>query len=120
MSDLFWIFFVIVFIFVFGTILYTIIKGISTWNKNNHSPKLTVDATVVSKRENVSHGHYGTGTDASMTYTTTSTTYYVTFEFDSSDRLELNVKGRDYGLIAEGDRGKLTFQGTRFLGFERI
>ena len=27
--------------------------------------------------------------------------------------------GRDYGLMAEGDEGRLTFQGTRFLGFER-
>lgn len=28
-------------------------KNISTWNKNNHSPRLTVPATVVTKRTQV-------------------------------------------------------------------
>ena len=32
-----------------------IVKGVSTWNKNNHSPRLTVAAEIVSKRINVSH-----------------------------------------------------------------
>ncbi len=30
------------------------------------------------------------------------------------------MRGTDYGMLAEGDRGRLTFQGTRFLGFERM
>lgn len=112
--------FVLIFVLVFGIFLFTIIKGISTWNKNNHSPCLTVEATVVSKRENVSHSHHQSGSDGSMSYITTSTTYYITFQFESGDRLELQVQGYDYGMIVEGDRGKLSFQGTRFLGFERM
>jgi len=44
------IMFTLMFALVFGMILFTIIRGISQWNKNNHSPRLTVDATVVSKR----------------------------------------------------------------------
>lgn len=112
--------FVLIFVLVFGIFLFTIIKGISTWNKNNHSPRLTVEATVVSKHENVSHSHHQSGSDGSMSYITTSTTYYITFQFESGDRLELQVQGYDYGMIVEGDRGKLSFQGTRFLGFERM
>lgn len=112
--------FVLIFVLVFGIFLFTIIKGISTWNKNNHSPRHTVEATVVSKRENVSHSHHQSGSDGSMSYITTSTTYYITFQFESGDRLELQVQGYDYGMIVEGDRGKLSFQGTRFLGFERM
>ncbi len=112
--------FVLIFVLVFGIFLFAIIKGISTWNKNNHSPRLTVEATVVSKRENVSHSHHQSGSDGSMSYVTTSTTYYITFQFESGDRLELQVQGYDYGMIVEGDRGKLSFQGTRFLGFERM
>ena len=27
--------------------------------------------------------------------------------------------GSDYGMLVEGDIGKLSFQGTRYLGFER-
>lgn len=54
-----------------------------------------------------------------MCHTSSSTTYYVTFQVDSGDRMEFSVSGQEYGLLAEGDRGKLTFQGTRYLGFER-
>ena len=54
-----------------------------------------------------------------MGHTSTSTTYYVTFEVCSGDRMELRLQGHEYGLIVEGDRGELTFQGTRFLGFTR-
>ena len=46
-------------------------------------------------------------------------TAYATFQVESGDRMELSMTGTEYGLLAEGDRGKLTFQGTRYLGFER-
>ena len=52
-------------------------------------------------------------------HTTSSTWYYATFEFESGDRMELGVSGSEYGMLAEGDSGKLTFQGTRYLSFER-
>ena len=42
-----------------------------------------------------------------------------TFQVASGDRMELLVGGREYGMLAEGDFGELTFQGTRYLGFER-
>ena len=34
-------------------------------------------------------------------------------------RLELKVDGSEYGMLAEGDCGMLSFQGTRYLGFVR-
>ena len=49
-----------------------------------------------------------------------STTYYATFQVASGDRMEFQVPRREYGFLVEGDRGRLTFQGTRFLGFERM
>jgi len=30
------------------------------------------------------------------------------------------MTGQEYGMLVEGDKGNLTFQGTRYLGFERI
>jgi hypothetical protein len=33
--------------------------------------------------------------------------------------MEFGVRDTEYGMLAEGDTGKLTFQGTRYLGFER-
>ena len=49
-----------------------------------------------------------------------STSYYVTFQVDSGDRMELHMTGQEYGMLVEGDKGYLTFQGTRYLGFERV
>ena len=54
-----------------------------------------------------------------MHHTTHSTTYYVTFQVESGDRMELHVAGHEFGMLIEGDRGMLTFQGIRYLGFER-
>lgn len=113
---IFEIMFFIVFTLAFGIILFAIIRGIVQWNKNNHSPRLTVDATVITKRTSVSHHHHNTGAAMHMT---TNTSYYVTFQVESGDRMELNLSGREYGELAEGDKGKLSFQGTRYLGFER-
>ena len=33
--------------------------------------------------------------------------------------MELQVDDAEYGMLAEGDTGRLSFQGTRYLGFER-
>ena len=115
--DLFPILFTIVFCFVFGTILVNIIRSIGQWNKNNHSPRLTVEASVISRRTNVTHNLHDTGDG--MHHTSTSTDYYVTFQVASGDRMEFRVSGREYGMLIEGDKGDLSFQGTRFLGFER-
>ena len=45
--------------------------------------------------------------------------YYVTFQTERGDRMEFQVSGTEYGMFAEGDTGRLTFQGTRYLAFER-
>ena len=114
--------FSLMFLLVFGMIIFTMISNIRTWNKNNHSPRLTVSASVVAKRTKVSHHHHGNAADVSGaggTWVSTSTVYYVTFQVESGDRMELQVRGSEYGMLAEGDYGKLIFQGTRYLGFER-
>lgn len=104
------IFFVIVFLLILGLIIFAIIQGLTQWSKNNNSPKLSVPAQVVTKRSKTSGG----SGDSSA-----STSYYVTFQFDSGDRLELRLNGTDYGMLAEDDLGILTFQGTRYHSFER-
>ena len=115
---IFQIMFTLVFVIVIGMFIVIAVKGISQWNKNNHSPRLTVPATIVAKRTNVSHHHHHGGTG--MHHTTHSTTYYVTFQVESGDRMELQMAGHEFGMLIEGDRGNLTFQGTRYLGFERL
>lgn len=109
---------IIGFIFVFGTIIVRSIKGIQQWNRNNASPVLSVDAAVVAKRADVSHYHHVGAND--MHHSSSSTSYYVTFEVASGDRMEFQMSGTEYGMLVEQDKGKLTFQGTRYLGFERV
>ncbi len=109
--------FILVFLAILGTVLARRLRGIRQGSRDNRSPRLTVGALVTAKRTNVSHHrHSGAG---GVGHTTRSTTYYATFEVESGDRMELQLSGQDYGLLAEGDRGYLTFQGSRYLGFER-
>ena len=114
---MFQIMFFIVFGLAISTVFISLVKGVRDWNKNNHSPRLTVPATVVTKRTDVTRRRSG-GTNGHHHYHT-STNYYVTFEVESGDRMELHLSGPEYGLLVEGDKGKLSFQGTRYLGFER-
>ena len=115
-TQLFPILFGVIFLIAAVMIVVTLIRGISQWNSNNHSPVLTVEAMVTSKRQEVSHRH--SNQDTMDTYTN-FTSYYATFQVESGDRLELRMSGREFGTLAEGDKGKLTFQGTRYRGFER-
>ena len=115
--DLFQILFLLVFGLAVGISLVSLIRGARQWNKNNQSPRLTVSARVVAKRADVSRRR-NLDSDR-MAHTSSYTTYYVTFEVESGDRLELTMDGSQYGLLVEGDRGNLTFQGTRYLGFQR-
>ena len=106
------IMFPIVFTLILLVFVVALIRGFSTWHKNNQSPRLTVEALVVAKREDTIHhanqngGHF-------------DTYYYATFQVESGDRMEFSLSGLEYGMLAEGDEGRLTFQGTRFLSFER-
>ena len=97
----------LIFAVVIGIFISVLVKNISRNRKDNNSRRLTVDATVVTKRTHVwgDHSH---------------TNYYVTFQVASGDRMELEIQSNQFGYLVEGDRGKLTFQGTRFLGFERM
>ena len=111
MFSAFPIFFGLIFIIVISFFIFIIVKGISQWSTNNNSPKLTVPAEVVTKRTETSGG----SGDSSA-----STWYYATFQVESGDRMELPMKGSEYGMLAEGDLGMLTFQGTRYLEFKRV
>jgi hypothetical protein len=113
--SLFSILFPIIFVIAFVGIFINILRGVKQWNYNNKQPQLTVPAKIVSKRTDIHHHNHNDNHHTSHT----TTSYFVTFEVESGDRIELNVQGHQYGQIIEGDKGKLTFQGTRFIGFDR-
>ena len=101
------IFFILLAVIVIGVFIASIVKGASQWSRNNNSPDVTENATVVAKRTEVwghEHAH---------------THYYVTFQLENGERLELPVKGTEYGMLSESDHGRLSHQGTRYHGFQR-
>lgn len=96
--------FTVVFLLILGMFVFIFVSNIARAAKDKASPRLTVPARVVAKRTRVQN-HY--------------TSYYATFEVESGDRMELSLYGDDFGMLAEGDVGELTFQGRKFLSFER-
>ena len=92
-------------VLVFSLAVLIIAKRVEISLRNSRSPVAAAAASAVSKRQSVSGGY---------------TSYFVTFEFDSGERAELSMSGEEFGMIAEGDRGTLTYQGTKFISFERI
>ena len=103
---LFPIMFLAVFGLVIGAFVGVLVKGIKTNRKNNAAPRITAEATVVTRRTQVRGDH-------------AHTTYFATFQFESGDRLEMQIPYDRFGYLVEGDKGKLTFQGTRYLDFQR-
>lgn len=121
--------FPIMFITVVGIIIFSLVQRIITWNKNNQSPRLTVPVVVVAKRENITqhqHANAGDSSGAHGFHTTTSTSYYVTFQVESGDRIELCVSGTEYGMLEFEDgyekltepfeqvEGNITIEGVDF------
>lgn len=99
MSIMFFAILIVALAFMFSMI-YKVVK---TKRANDKAAILQRNATVVTKRMSVYN----------------FTTYYVTFELDNKERIELSVSGEEYGLLVENDYGLLTSQGTRFISFER-
>jgi hypothetical protein len=107
------IFIALIAILIVGILIFTIIKAIAKWQHNNTQPVLSVASRVVTKRTRVS-GHAPPDR-----VRTTSTYYYCTFEDERGQRHEFRISGKEYGQLVEGDQGTLTYQGTRYRGFQR-
>lgn len=112
----------IVFIIVIGAFIYTIASAVARFFHNQRSPEIVVMAKVIGKRTQVHSyrgGSFSQGAHHHHSGFNTETRYFVTFETEDFQREEFQVTGKDYGLIKEGDSGRLFYRGTRFLGFER-
>lgn len=114
MHDLLFFIFFLIFIAFFALFFWVVFMAISHQMRinarNRTSALLNREAVIVGKRQNVSGG----------SETSTTTFYYLTFEFTDGSREEFGVTGEEYGLLAEGDRGTLQSQGTWYKGFNRL
>ena len=87
--------------------------------QNNKSPYQSADVKIVDLREE--RQEYEPVAEAAVTRGGLSsvTEYYVTFEKKNGEREEFHVSEQEYGFLHLGDSGKLTYQGTRYLGFDK-
>lgn len=83
------------------------IQKIDDWLFNRKFPILSIDATILNK--------------STRKFSKSIDEYYITFELKtkSNRRMEFQVDPYEYGLLMEGDYGKLTFKGLKFISFER-
>ena len=104
-------------------VCFVFFRALREKKENDASPKLTVQAVVRELRADVSHASHpvaGDITGAHGYHTTMDTTYTAVFGVESGDQLTFTVGGDDYRDLREGDAGWLMFQGTRYLGFDRV
>lgn len=113
MDDLF----PIMFIIIFALIIYTFIKNIQQNAYNKKQPIIPVSVKIVSKRYDV--WQHTDNSFENMHNTSSSTNYYATFEMTNGERIEFEIPPKEFGMMAEGDKGTLEFQGTRFISFTR-
>lgn len=93
-----------------GYIVYRFIK-------DHASPKIITSAKVKTKKihkvKNVDRNNWG----HHITY---NHLYYITFQLESGDTIPLLIRKRiEYERLHEGDQGKLTFQGKRYIHFQK-
>ncbi|MBB5172595.1 DUF2500 domain-containing protein [Texcoconibacillus texcoconensis] len=129
----------VIFMIILGFTLFSMVRSLLEWIENNNKAVQTDKAKVTSKRADVQKRRTGKvgqqrvggvnvgGVNVGGVRTrgvqlgpNHKTKYFVTFEFENGDRHEFKVKGNEYGMLTEGDVGHITFQGTRYKGFERV
>ncbi|WP_094699451.1 DUF2500 domain-containing protein [Brevibacillus laterosporus] len=97
-------------VIVIGGFIFVFCRALFIWTKNNNSPVENKQAHIISKRLQVSGRSENHASH---------TSYYVTFELENGERKEFQLTGPQYGLLVEGDYGIISYQGTRFKGFQR-
>ena len=108
--------FMICWIFIAVCIVFVIATRVQAWSRNNSLPVNEAAAVVTHRRTQkfinlVNANIYG--------HNTTSHSYYITFLTKDGKQIEFKVTNKDYHSTAEGEKGILTFQGTRYISFQK-
>ena len=106
MFMLFEFMFPIIFVIVFGMIIFQFVTGIGTWHKNNQSPRLSVSATIVAKRENITP-HKLRSTYGTSLYRETGDIYLVAYVLGHNDVIRPENIMLPRRKNADGRRGML-------------
>lgn len=111
-------FYMIAFIIMFSIIIgLSIIIVIRQWWKNRCSPLIVTQATVLNKR--IEEHYIRSKRNAGIGMRTRKVlVYYIIFHLEGGERIELRVNNNEYMKLQKGQQGKLSFQGSKYLGFE--
>ncbi|MBR5405723.1 MAG: DUF2500 domain-containing protein [Oscillospiraceae bacterium] len=110
--------FAVFFIAVFCIVLVSLCRGLAEWFRNNSAPVETVSAVIVRMRT-ADDSTVMTNADGTASVMG-GTAYYVCFRTENGAEKEFRVKRSEYRSFREGMQGTLTFQGTRWHGFQPV
>ena len=97
-------------------------RCIFEWTINKCSAMESVDAFVVAKQQGMIQQQIPNAGDATGGHGFTlqeQPWYKITFRMTDSTEKEFNVDNQSFRVLKEGEKGILTYQGTRYLGFKK-
>lgn len=100
-----------------AVILLSLVIVLWQWHKNKQSPLIVTQATVLTKRIE-KHSRQTRNASGFGTRTHKFKLYYVTFQLEGGENIELLINVKVYNVIRKGQQGKLTFKGSKYLDFE--
>ena len=108
--------FIIMFTFVIGLVIVIIGRQ---WIKDKCSPRVVTMATIADKQI-LERRIRNQRTDAPGWETEIMYIHYIIFDLEGGEHLKLQVSKIKYDKLKKGTSGKLTFQGKRYISFEKI
>lgn len=96
--------------------LFFLIRRLRKEMPKDYAGGKTISATVFSKRSRQKRDPNTLPYDEEFAYAATRF-YYITFETQDCQRLELAVASDTFQRLAEGDTGILTYQGSQYIDF---
>lgn len=97
-------------------------RCIFEWTINKCSAMESVDAFVVAKQQGMIQQQIPNAGDATGGHGFTlqeQSWYKITFRMSDNTEKEFNVDNQSFRELKEGEKGILTYQGTRYLGFKK-
>ena len=113
LANFYMISFIVMFCIIIGLSLIIVIRQ---WWKNRHSPLIVTQATVIDKR--IEEHYIRSKRSAGIGYRTRKLLiYYITFNLEGGEHIEMRTNESVYSELQNGDYGKLTFKGSKYMGF---
>lgn len=107
--------FIVMFTIVIGLIAVIVVHQ---WIKDKRSPRVVTMATIADKQI-LERRIRNQRTDAPGWETEIMYIHYIIFDLEGGEHLKLQVSKIKYDKLKKGTSGKLTFQGKRYINFEK-